>query len=81
MDLLKCSSHSEECQLYVITSKGYMKSLYVPFQVRCLMEVGGLQANTCVYVEAVSSHYEHKIIFRVLGNWHPFNQFKIKIHF
>lgn len=80
MDLIKCPSHQEEYQLYIVTTKGYLKALYVPFQVICLFEVDDLQLNTLVYVDAVSSHYEHLIIYRVLGSWYPFNLFKIKIN-
>lgn len=79
MDLMKCSSHQEEYQLYIVTTKGYLKALYVPFQVISLLLVDDLQVDTIVYVEAVSSHHEHQIIYRVLGNWYPYNLFRIKV--
>lgn len=81
MDLIKCSSHEEEYQFYIVTTNGYLKALYIPFQVICLIEVDDLKLNTIVYVEAVSTHLKHIVIYRVLGRWYPFNQFKIKIQF
>lgn len=81
MNLIKCTSHNEEYQLYVVTLKGYLRVLYVPFQVMCLAENLNLKLGNYMYVEAISIHKEHILIYRILGYWYPYNQFNIKIKF
>lgn len=81
MDLIKSSNHLEEYSLYIVTPKGGLKELKVPFQVQCLIPNKYFKINSFIYVEAVSLHQNHFIIYRILGKWYPFNQFKIKINY
>lgn len=81
MNLIKSSNHLEEYNLYIITPKGNLRALKIPFQVRCLTADYSFKLNTFLYVEAVSAHKNHVIIYRILGNWYPFNHFKIKIKY
>ena len=81
MNLIKSSNHLEEYSMYIITPKGNLKKLKVPFQVRCLIENQCFKINTFIYVDAISAHQNHIIIYRVLGKWYPFNHFKIKINY
>lgn len=56
MDLQKCTSHSEEYLLCIVTNKGFLKILYVPFQVICVQSTDILELNVIFYVEALSAH-------------------------
>jgi len=79
MNLIKSENHHEEYLLYVITPKGDLKTLKVPFQVKCITNNYSFKISSFLYVEALSIHKNHILIYRILGNWYPFNDFKIKI--
>ena len=81
MDLKKSSQHQEEYTLTVITDKGHLRTLHAPFQVKCIKDLSNCKNGSYMYVDAISGHHHCILIYRVLGNWHPYNQFHIKIKF
>ena len=81
MDLNKSPNHQEEYILTVITDKGHLRALQVPFQVKCLKDLVNCKNGSYVYVEAIAGHHQCILIYRILGNWHPYNLFQIKIRF
>lgn len=72
-------SFYDERTLLLITRKGVLRKLEVPFQVRMVQDVGIIKEGTLVYVEAVAQHKEHKIMYRVLNQWIPYNNFQLII--
>jgi hypothetical protein len=48
-------------------------------QVKDAQAIGIIKEGTIVYVEAVSQHIEHKIMYRVLNQWVPYYYFQLVI--
>ena len=63
--------------LTVVNSKGRLKHIPVPFQVKCVKKIGIINVNTLVYVESVTEHHQFKIMYRVLSQWIPYSNFII----
>jgi hypothetical protein len=72
-------SFYDERTLLLITRRGVLRQLHVPFQVKAVQAVGIIKEGTVVYVEAVAQHKEHKIMYRVLNQWIPYYNFQIII--
>jgi hypothetical protein len=68
-------SFYDERTLLLITRRGVLRQLHVPFQVKAVQAVGIIKEGTIVYVEAVAQHREHKIMYRVLNQWIPYYKF------
>jgi|GEM_PF-2038533 len=81
MDLKKSTHHQEEYSLTIVTGKGYLRTLQAPFQVKCIKDLFNCKNGSYVYVDAVAGHHHCILIYRVLGNWHPYDLFQIKIKF
>lgn len=77
MDNFKNLNYFDEYSILVITEKGFLKLLHVPFQVRCIQNTDGIKANTLVFVDAVKSHQTEMIMYRILKVWIPYNYFKL----
>jgi hypothetical protein len=72
-------SFYDERTLLLITRRGVLRQLHVPFQVKAAQAIGIIKEGTIVYVEAVAQHKEHKIMYRVLNQWIPYYNFQIII--
>ena len=72
-------SFYDERTLLLITRRGVLRQLHVPFQVKAAQAVGIIKEGTIVYVEAVAQHKEHKIMYRVLNQWVPYYYFHLII--
>ena len=72
-------SFYDERTLLLITRRGVLRQLHVPFQVKAVQAVGIIKEGTIVYVEAVAQHKENKIMYRVLNQWVPYYYFKLII--
>lgn len=81
MDLTKSTHHQEEYTIKVVTDKGHLRTLQAPFQVKCIKDLCNCKTGSYAYVEAVAGHQHCILIYRVLGHWHPYNLFQIKIRF
>lgn len=73
-------SFYDERTLLLITRRGVLRQLHVPFQVKAVQPVGIIKEGTIVYVEAVAQHKEHKIMYRVLNQWIPYYKFLLIMH-
>lgn len=73
-------SFYDERTLLLVSRRGVLRQLHVPFQVKAVQAVGIIKEGTIVYVEAVAQHKEHKIMYRVLNQWVPYYNFKLIIH-
>jgi hypothetical protein len=72
-------SFYDERTLLLITRRGVLRQLHVPFQVKAVQAIGIIKEGTIVYVEAVAQHKEHKIMYRVLNQWIPYYNFQLII--
>lgn len=65
-------SFYDERTLLLVSRRGVLRKLEVPFQVRMVQDVRIIKEGTIVYVEAVAQHKEHKIMYRILNQWIPY---------
>ncbi len=72
--------HNEQT-LMLVSNKGILRELKVPFQVKAVQPIGIIKTGTLVYVEAVAQHQQFKIMYRVLNQWMPYQYFLIVIEF
>ncbi len=72
--------HNEQT-LMLVSKKGILRELKVPFQVKAVEPIGIIKIGTLVYVEAVAQHQQFKIMYRVLNQWMPYQYFLIVIEF
>jgi hypothetical protein len=81
MNLNRKLSYHSEGSLMLVTGKGKLREIFVPFQVRCKQPIGILKINTIVYVDAVSQSDEHRILYKVLGQWLPYGHFQLVVQY
>lgn len=72
-------SFYDERTLLLVSRRGVLRQLHVPFQVKAVHAIGIIKAETIVYVEAVAQHREHRIMYRILNQWVPYYHFKLII--
>jgi hypothetical protein len=72
--------HNEQT-LMLVSKKGILRELKVPFQVKAVQPIGIIKIGTLVYAEAVTQHQQFKIMYRVLNQWMPYQYFLIVIEF
>ncbi len=72
-------SFYDERTLLLVSRRGVLRQLHVPFQVKAVQAIGIIKEGTIVYVEAVAQHKEHKIMYRVLNQWIPYCNFQLII--
>jgi enterochelin esterase-like enzyme len=77
MDLNKKLFFYNEATLMYVNKNGFLRELKVPFQVKAITNIGKIQKNTIVYVEAVTQHHHFKIMYRVLNQWVKYDLFII----
>ena len=73
-------SFYDERTLLLITKRGVLRQLHVPFHVKAVQAVDIIKEGTIVYVEAVAQHKGHKIRYRVLNQWVPYYYFQLIIN-
>ena len=67
--------------LLVVNSQGYIRELFCPFRVQCVVTVLTIPSGTWVYVEKVAVSTNVPLMYQILGNWYAFESFVIVIHF
>lgn len=63
--------------LLLVTTKGVLIELFTPIRAVVTSQVGKLAEGTHVYIEAIMQSREHKILYYVMGNWLPYQYFKV----
>lgn len=63
--------------LLVVNPHGKLRRLFFPIAVRTLVDVGTLKMGTHVYVEEISSHKRHRIVYRIFNSWYPHYYFRL----
>ena len=63
--------------LLVVNQHGKLRRLHVPIAVRTLVDVGALKMGAHVYVEEISSHKRHRIVYRIFNSWYPHYYFRL----
>ena len=71
----------DERSLLVVTVKGQMRQLFVPFNVQVLRDTAYFKENSWVVVEEIRQHPQHMLLFRVFNHWWPYYLFKIDVKF
>lgn len=69
----------DEYRLLAVTPAGFLRIIYCPFQVRCIIPVGFIKSNTLVNVDAVYNSDEHKLLYKVLNQRVPYHHFLLII--
>jgi hypothetical protein len=70
----------DETSLAVINKNGYLRQLYCPFRVLCIMDISAIKENSWVYVDKVSA--KGRSIFYHIGKIkYPHTHFHIYIAF
>jgi hypothetical protein len=65
----------------VINAKGYIRQVFTPFRVQCLLQTDHIPANAWVYVDCVYEDKEKLLIYLVGGKLYPYWCFRIQILF
>lgn len=63
--------------LLLVTTKGVLIELFTPIRAVVTSQVGHLAEDTHVYIDAIMQSQEHKILYYVMGNWLPYQYFKV----
>lgn len=69
----------DEHTLLIITPAGFLRLLSVPFQVRCMIPVNTIKANTLVNVDAVYPNDDCRLLYKILNQRIPYNYFQLLI--
>ncbi|RZA02864.1 MAG: hypothetical protein EOP47_05160 [Sphingobacteriaceae bacterium] len=81
MDLNDKISFYDETTLLIVGSRGTLKQISTPFEVKAIEPIGTIKVDTLVYVEAVAEHHQFKITYRILNKWMPYHFFRVTINF
>lgn len=81
MSVYKKLSYHDQETLFLVSNKGRLRKLTVPFQVRCIRPIGAIKIYTKVYVEAVAEHQHEKILYRILNQWIPYHHFQLTMYY
>lgn len=81
MSDLHSIKYRDSKSLLLLNQCGKLKQLYVPFKVKCISQVEKISPGTWVYVNQVSEHPDHLILYKVFNTWVPYNYFQIIINF
>ncbi len=63
-------THVQYCDnesVFVISTTGQIKRIFVPFEVICIKSVGNIPLNSLVIVERVFSNNRAQLIYLILG--------------
>jgi hypothetical protein len=71
--------YQDEYSVLVIAPTGRMRQLFVPFQVECICSVGPLPQGVKVYVDAVISNPEYRLLYWINQRLYPYHYFTIHI--
>ena len=75
----KITIHPNDVNILVVNNHGYLKRIYLPFRVKCILAVGSIRVNEFVYVDGVAEHSVHLIAYFIHNEWHPYHAFQIRI--
>ncbi len=65
----------------VINSSGKIKRLYCPFLVKCIATIHEIEENSSVYVDEVNKDHDENLLYKIAGNFYPYSNFRILMHF
>jgi len=63
--------------LLLVTNRGVLIELFTPIRAVVTSQVSNLGEGTHVYIDAIMQSKEHKILYYVMGNWLPYQYFKV----
>ena len=71
---------SNNC-IVVVNPNGKMRQLFVPFRVQALYTTSTVIKNSWVIVEEVQAHEQHKLLYKICGNWWKYDLFRLSAVF
>ncbi len=71
----------DSSSIAVINMKSKLRRIYCPFMVWCIESIGGIQENSCVYVDEVFKDPDDLLCYKIGGNFYPYSNFRITINF
>lgn len=74
-------TYYDHLSIMIITHKGILKRLYVPFRVICSTSTNSLRPGVHVFVDGVYLDKEHRIVYQINGTVIPYNFFTIQIFY
>ena len=77
MDPPQESVYKNAGTMLVINPTGKIVQLFVPIKAVCKHGVKGIPIGTTVFIEAIVLHHEHKMCYRITGNWYVYWCFTI----
>lgn len=63
--------------LLLITKGGHLIELFTPIRAVTNQQVDSLSKGTHVYIEAIATSKQYRIVYFILGRWWPYQYFKI----
>lgn len=63
--------------LMIVNPVGRILQLFVPIKAVCKYAVKGIPVGTTVFIEGIVLHKEHKMCYRITGNWYVYWCFTI----
>ena len=72
MDLPQESIYKNEGAMMVINPTSKILLLFVPIKAMCKHAVLGIPVGTTVFVEVILLHHEHKMCYRITGNYYVY---------
>ena len=67
--------------LFVVNPQGYIRELFCPFKVQCIVAVLTIPVGAWVYVDKLTVSTNVPLLYQINGNWFAFESFVIVIHF
>ena len=77
MDSPQESIYMNAGTLMIVNPVGRILQLFVPIPAVCIHAVKGIPVGTTVFIEAIVLHHEHKMCYRITGNWYVYWCFTI----
>ncbi len=63
----------------VVTEKGALRTLFVPFKVRCIHPVENIPENSYVFVELVIMDNRYRLLYWINQRMIPYDRFSIRV--
>ena len=63
--------------LLVISEIGKIKQLHTPIKAICIKPIGDIGENTTIYIDAIGTHKDCRICYRIYQKWFPYYCFRL----
>lgn len=63
--------------MMIINPEGKILQLFIPIKAVCKYAVKGIPVGTIIFIEGIALHKQHKMVYRITGNWYVYWCFTI----